>query len=138
MNTTIIEQGARIGQGTQFGHFTHVLSGAQIGVSCVIGDNVTIGNDVVIGDNVWIGNGVSFAGMEARGMVHRKDEIPKTVVENNVTIGSNVVVVGNTKIKEGAKVADGSVVIGYVYSKTFIGGNPARRIYSLSALNGNF
>lgn len=136
MNTTIIEQGAHIGQGTQFGHFTHVCSGAQIGVSCVIGDNVTIGHDVVIGDNVHIGHGVSFAGMEARGMIHRKGEIPQTVVENNVTIGSNVVVVGNTKIKAGAKVADGSVVIGYVYKETFVGGNPARKIYSLSSLHG--
>ena len=57
--TAIVDNGARLGDGTKVWHWVHVSGGATIGRNCVLGQNVFIGNDVVIGDNVRIQNNVS-------------------------------------------------------------------------------
>lgn len=153
--SSIIEKDSLIGEGTQIGYFTHILSGSKIGVSCSIGDRVHIGHDVHIGDkveighgvhifdgtiiedNAKIGDGVSFGSTIARSKAPRpalEDKL-RTIVEEWVIIGSNSTIVGNTKIKRGAVVGDGSVVLGTVFPDTFVAGNPARKIYSLSSFD---
>lgn len=105
-----------------------------MGLSCDVGPDVFFAHPTVIGDNVTIGRGTTFANDKARSKITSR-ESGWTIVEDGVIIGANVTVVGNTKIKKGAVVADGSVVIGYVKSETFVAGNPARIIYSLSAIH---
>lgn len=107
----------------------------KLGVSCTIGEHVVFELPVIIGNKVKIGSNTVFAGIDARSrLVRREISASKTIVEDGVVIGSNVTIVGNTTIKKGAVVADGSVVIGYVWSETFVAGNPARHIYSLSSI----
>ena len=57
--TSIIDDGERIGTGTRIWHWVHVCSGARIGEKCSMGQNVFVGNKVGIGNNVKIQNSVS-------------------------------------------------------------------------------
>lgn len=133
--SSIVDKGVKIGEGTTIGYFTHVLSGTKIGNNVRIGDRVYITHNCFIGDDVQIGSGTCFTGTEARSKRNIREPKNQTVVEDGVIIGSNVTIVGDTTIKKGAIIADGSTVIGYVWSETFVAGNPARKIYSLSSLN---
>ncbi len=111
------------------------VSSVKFGMSCEIGPDVYFGHPTIIGNHVTIGRGTTFANDKARSRLTIR-ESGWTVVEDGVIIGANVTIVGNTKIKKGAVIADGSVVIGHVFSETFVAGNPARKIYSLSTIHG--
>jgi len=107
----------------------------HLGLSCLIGENVIFEIPVHVGDRVKIGSGTIFSGLDARSKLNKREITePKTVIEHGVTIGSNCTIVGNTVIKSMSIVADGSVVIGLVRSGSFVAGNPARHIYSLSSV----
>ena len=58
--SSYVDDGVVIGQGTLIWHFCHVLTGSQIGERCRIGQNVVIGPRVEIGNNVKIQNNVSL------------------------------------------------------------------------------
>jgi UDP-2-acetamido-3-amino-2,3-dideoxy-glucuronate N-acetyltransferase len=51
--------GAQIGDGSRIWHFVHVCGGARIGRDCSLGQNVFVGNRVTIGNHVKIQNNVS-------------------------------------------------------------------------------
>ena len=55
--TTVIEEGAIIGEKSSIWHFTHIMAGAVIGEGCNIGQNVFIGPNVHLGSNVKNGTG---------------------------------------------------------------------------------
>ena len=57
--TSFVDDGAEIGEGTRIWHFSHVLAGARVGRNCVIGQNVCIERGAVIGDGCKIQNNVS-------------------------------------------------------------------------------
>ena len=57
--TSIIDEGAKIGKNTKIWHWSHISSGAQIGDNCSIGQNVFISSKSKIGNNVKIQNNVS-------------------------------------------------------------------------------
>ncbi|MGB9601107.1 MAG: Gfo/Idh/MocA family protein, partial [Myxococcota bacterium] len=57
--TAIIDENVKIGKGTKIWHFSHILSGSEIGERCVLGQNVVVGPDVRIGNNCKIQNNVS-------------------------------------------------------------------------------
>lgn len=111
------------------------MRNVHLGVSCVIGENVTFEIPVYLGDGVRVGSGTVFSGTDARSLLNKRvTSTPKTVVEPGSIIGSNCTIVGNTIIQRNSIVADGSVVIGMVRSMSFVAGNPARHIYSLSTI----
>ena len=58
--TAIVDIGAEIGAGTRIWHFSHVLSGSQVGRNCNVGQNVVIGPEVKIGRGCKIQNNVSI------------------------------------------------------------------------------
>ena len=58
--TAVIDEGARIGEGTRIWHFSHVMPRAVIGRNCSLGQNVFVANDVTIGDGCKIQNNVSL------------------------------------------------------------------------------
>lgn len=60
--TSIADEGAKIGKGTKIWHFSHVQKGAVIGESCSLGQNVNIGENAVVGNHVKIQNNVSVYG----------------------------------------------------------------------------
>ena len=58
--TSIIDPGCSIGEGTKIWHFSHIMTGAVIGNGCNIGQNVVISPNVVLGNNVKVQNNVSI------------------------------------------------------------------------------
>lgn len=115
----IIDEGAKIGDGSRVWHFAHVCGGARIGEKCSLGQNVFVGNDVVIGNNVKIQNNVSvydavtikddvFCGpsmvftnvYNPRSIVTRKNEYRKTLIKKGATLGANSTIVCGSTVGE--------------------------------------
>ena len=145
--TAIIDLPARIGQGTKIWHFCHVMSGAEIGRDCNLGQNVFVAAGVRIGDGCKIQNNVSlydgvtledgvFCGpsmvftnvRNPRAEVNRRGEYAPTHVERGVTFGANCTVVCGTRIGRYAFIAAGAVVTGDVAPFALMAGVPARRV----------
>lgn len=144
--TAIVDEGAKIGEGSRIWHWVHVSAGARIGNGCSLGQNVYIGNDVVIGDNVKIQNNVSvydavrleddvFCGpsmvftnvYNPRSAITRKGEYRPTTVRRGATLGANCTVVCGTTIGEHAFVGAGAVVNRDVAPHALMLGVPATR-----------
>ena len=145
--STIIDEGASIGENTKVWHFSHVCEGAVIGNSCSLGQNVFIGNNVVIGNNCKIQNNVSvydnvtleddvFCGpsmvftnvYNPRSAVSRKSEYRDTLVCQGATLGANCTVVCGVTIGRYAFIGAGAVVNKDVPDYALMVGVPARQI----------
>jgi UDP-2-acetamido-3-amino-2,3-dideoxy-glucuronate N-acetyltransferase len=145
--SAIVDNGARLGDGTKVWHFCHVSGGARIGKGCALGQNVFVGNDVLIGNNVRIQNNVSvydavtleddvFCGpsmvftnvYNPRAAVPRKSEYRPTLVKRGATLGANCTIVCGTTIGEYAFIGAGAVVQRDVPDYALMVGVPARRI----------
>jgi len=143
--SSYVDNGAVVGDGTKIWHFSHVLSGAQIGERCSLGQNVNVGSRAVIGNGVKIQNNVSiyddviieddvFCGpscvftnvINPRAFVERKDEYKKTVVKKGASIGANATIVCGVTIGEYALVGAGAVVTKDVPPYALVYGSPAR------------
>ena len=145
--SSYVDDGARVGDGTKIWHFCHVMPGAVIGERCSLGQNVVVMTGVVIGDNVKVQNNVSvYEGVELeddvfcgpsmvftnvlnpRSHVSRKSEYRRTLVRRGATIGANATVVCGSTLGEYAFVAAGAVVTRDVPAYALVAGVPARRI----------
>lgn len=143
--SSYVDEGVEIGEGTKIWHFCHVMSGAKIGEKCSLGQNVNVGGKAVIGNGVKIQNNVSiydsveieddvFCGpsmvftnvINPRAFVERKTEYKKTVLKKGCSIGANATVVCGVTIGEYALVGAGSVVTKDVPPYSLVYGNPAR------------
>lgn len=143
--SSVIDEGAEIGEDTRIWHFCHVMSGARIGKNCNIGQNVFVDNNAVIGNGVKIQNNVSvynsvhidddaFIGPSVvftnvtnpRSFIERKNEFKKTVVKKGASIGANATILCGVEIGEYALVGAGAVVTKNVPDFAIATGNPAR------------
>ena len=143
--SSYVDDGCEIGDGTKIWHFCHVMSGARIGERCNIGQNVVVSPRVTIGNNVKIQNNVSiytgvvleddvFCGpsmvftnvVNPRSHVSRKDEYRDTLVRRGASIGANATVVCGHTIGEYAFIGAGAVVTKDVPDYALIVGNPGR------------
>ena len=146
-SSAIVDEGAKIGDGTRVWHFAHVCGGARIGEKCSLGQNVFVGNDVVIGSNVKIQNNVSvydavtieddvFCGpsmvftnvCNPRSAVTRKDEYRKTLIKKGATLGANSTILCGTSVGEYAFVGAGAVINRDVPDFALMVGVPAKQI----------
>jgi UDP-2-acetamido-3-amino-2,3-dideoxy-glucuronate N-acetyltransferase len=143
-STAIIDDGAKIGEGTKIWHWVHICGGAIIGENVSIGQNVFIGNLVVIGDKCKIQNNVSlydnvtleegvFCGpsmvftnvINPRSLINRKNEYKSTLVKKGVTLGANSTIICGITIGEFAFIGAGAVVNKDVKSYALMLGVPA-------------
>ena len=128
-DTAIVDEGAKIGEGSRVWHFVHVCGGAEIGEGVSLGQNVFVGNKVKIGDRCKIQNNVFvydnvileegvFCGpsmvftnvMNPRALVERKDEYKDTLVKKGSTIGANATIVCGVTLGEYSFIGAGAVV----------------------------
>lgn len=146
--SSYVDDGVEIGDGTMIWHFCHLLSGTRVGRKCRIGQNVVIGPRVSVGNNVKIQNNVSiYEGVQLEddvfcgpSMVFTNVSIPrsgfprntsdaflKTIVRRGASIGANATIVCGHTIGEFAMIGAGSVVTKNVPAYALIYGNPARQ-----------
>ncbi|MBW3545773.1 MAG: acetyltransferase [Bacteroidetes bacterium] len=97
-----INQGVRIGAGTQIGSHCLLHSGAMVDYEARLGDYVQIGAGAVVGSGV--------------------------VLEEGAFIGSGATIIPGVIIGKGARIGAGSVVVAPVAAKETVFGNPATPI----------
>ena len=143
--SSYVDEGCEIGEGTKIWHFSHIMKGCVIGENCNIGQNVVISPNVVLGKGVKIQNNVSvytgvvcedgvFLGpscvftnvINPRAFIERKNEYRKTVVKKGASIGANATIVCGHDIGKYAFVGAGSVVTKTVPDYAMVYGTPAR------------
>ena len=143
--SSYVDDGCQIGEGTKIWHFSHIMSGCTIGKRCNIGQNVVISPGVVLGEGVKIQNNVSvytgvicedgvFLGpscvftnvINPRAFIERKSEYRKTVVKKGASIGANATIVCGHDIGRYAFVGAGAVVTQNVPDYALVYGAPAR------------
>ncbi|MFA9390564.1 MAG: acyltransferase [Prolixibacteraceae bacterium] len=142
--TAVVDKGSQIGAGTKVWHFSHVMSGAKIGLNCVLGQNVFVGGKAVIGAGVKIQNNVSiydtviieddvFCGpscvftnvINPRAFVERKDEFLSTFIGKGASIGANATIVCGITVGAYAMIGAGAVVTKNVKAYALMVGVPA-------------
>ena len=145
--SSYVDDGAVIGQGTKIWHFSHIMPGAVIGERCNLGQNVVVmpgtrlGNNVKVQNNVSIYEGVVleddvFCGpscvftnvVNPRSHVSRKSEYQSTLVRRGASIGANATIICGVTLGEYSFVGAGAVVRGDVPAYAMMVGVPARRI----------
>jgi len=145
--SSYVDDGAKIGNGTKIWHFSHVMPGAVIGERCNLGQNVVVMPGTKIGNNVKIQNNVSiYEGVELeddvfcgpscvftnvlnpRSHVSRKNEYRRTLVKRGGSIGANATIVCGVTLGEYAFVGAGAVVTSDVPPYGLMVGVPARRV----------
>ena len=145
--SSFVDDGCAIGEGTKIWHFSHVQTGAVIGKNCSLGQNVNVANNVIIGSYVKIQNNVSiYEGVELEdyvfcgpSMVFTNIKVPrsefpqqgsefyaKTLVKKSASIGANATIACGLTIGEYALIGSGTVVTKDVPSHALVVGNPGK------------
>jgi UDP-2-acetamido-3-amino-2,3-dideoxy-glucuronate N-acetyltransferase len=144
--SSIVDEGVSIGEGTKIWHFCHIGKGAKIGKGCKIGQNVYVAPDVKIGDYVKIQNNVSlYGGVTLEDYVFcgpscvftnivnprskypqdSPDKYQKTLLKRGASIGANATIVCGHTIGEHAFIGAGAVVTKDIPDYGLVYGNPA-------------
>ena len=145
--SSYVDDGVEIGDGTNIWHFCHIISGTKLGERCNIGQNVVIGGNVIVGNGCKIQNNVSiYEGVELeddvfcgpsmvftnvftpRSHVSRKNEYLTTLVRKGATIGANATIVCGNEVGAFAFIGAGAVVTKPVPAQALMVGNPAKQI----------
>ncbi len=145
--TAVIDEGCIIGGGTKIWHFSHLMTGSELGNNCNLGQNVVVSPSVKLGNNVKVQNNVSiYTGVTCeddvflgpsmvftnvtnpRSAVNRRGTYETTNVGKGASIGANATIVCGHDIGHHAFIGAGSVVTKDVPPYALLVGNPARQI----------
>lgn len=146
--SSYIDEGAVIGDGTRIWHFCHIQGGSKIGERCSIGQSVNVGTNVSIGDGCKIQNNVSvYEGVVLEdyvfcgpSCVFTNDLTPRaafpkgsaayvpTLVREGASIGANATIVCGNTIGKWALIAAGSLITKDVPDHALMIGVPAKQI----------
>lgn len=144
--TAVIDENCKIGKGTRIWHFSHIMTGSEIGENCNLGQNVVVSPKVKLGRNVKVQNNVSiytgvvceddvFLGpsmvftniINPRSAVIRREQYAETIVEKGASIGANATIVCGNRIGKYSFIGAGAVVTREVKPYALVVGNPARQ-----------
>lgn len=145
--SSYVDEGAKIGEGTKIWHFCHIQKGSVIGKNCSMGQNVNVSNNVIIGNGCKLQNNVSvYEGVELQdyvfcgpSCVFTNDLTPrakypkgtvgykKTLLKTGASIGANATIVCGHTIGKWAMIASGAVVTKDVKDHALMAGVPARQ-----------
>ena len=145
--SSFIDKNIVIGDDTKIWHFSHILSGSNIGSNCSFGQNCVIGPKVNIGNGVKVQNNISiYEGVEVeddvflgpsmvftnvinpRSFIVRKEEFKITLLKKGCSIGANATVVCGNTIGEYALVGAGTVINKDVKDFALMVGVPCKQI----------
>ena len=144
--SSFIDEGCEIGDGTKIWHFSHIMAGCKIGENCNFGQNVVVSPKVTLGNNVRVQNNVSiyegviceddvFLGpsmvltnvINPRSAVSRKNEYKITLIKKGASIGANATIVCGNTIGRFAFIGAGTVVTKDVAEYALVVGNPCKQ-----------
>lgn len=142
-----VDNNVNIGDDTKIWHFSHILSGSNIGINCSFGQNCVVGPKVNIGNGVKVQNNISiYEGVEVeddvflgpsmvftnvtnpRAFIVRREEFKKTLLKKGCSIGANATIVCGVTVGEYALIGSGTVVNKDVKPYALMVGVPARQI----------
>lgn len=145
--TSVVDDGVIIGEGTKIWHFSHIMKNAQIGQNCIFGQNTCVSPDVVIGSNVKVQNNVSiytgtiieddvFLGPSCvltnvtnpRAQVIRRGIYEKTILRRGATVGANATIVCGIELGRYCFISAGAVVAKDVPDYALMVGVPGRQM----------
>jgi len=145
--TSLIDAGTNIGEGTKVWHFCHILSDTEIGNDCSFGQNCVVGPNVTIGSGVKVQNNVSiYEGVEVeddvflgpsmvftnvinpRAFIQRKKEFKKTLLKKGCSVGANATIICGVTVGEYALIGSGAVINKDVKPYALMVGVPAKQI----------
>ena len=143
--STIVDEGAVIGEGTAIWHFSHICAGAVIGKNCSLGQNVLVADNASLGNNVKVQNNVAIYGgvtveddvflgpscvltniTNPRSQVSRKTLYEKTLIRRGSTIGANATIVCGVTLGRYSFIGAGAVVTKNVPDYALVLGNPGK------------
>ena len=143
--SSIVDQGAVIGEGTAIWHFSHICSGAVIGKNCSIGQNVLVADNAILGNGVKVQNNVAIYGgvtveddvflgpscvltniTNPRSQVSRKTLYEKTLICRGATVGANTTLVCGITLGRYSFIGAGAVVTNDVPDYGLVVGNPGK------------
>lgn len=145
--TSTISKDAKIGCNTRIWQYCNIMTGAEIGECCSLGQNVFVEGGVKLGNGVKVKNNVAlydgviceddvFLGpncvftnvLTPRSFVSRKDEFKSTVILHGASVGANATIICGNKIGRYAMIGAGAVVTKDVKDYELVVGNPAKKI----------
>lgn len=145
--SSFVDDKVVIGDDTKIWHFSHILSGSDIGHNCSFGQNCVVGPKVKIGNGVKVQNNISiYEGVEVeddvflgpsmvftnvvnpRAFIVRREEFKKTLLEEGCSVGANVTVVCGVTIGKYSLIGSGAVVNKNVKAYALMVGVPAKQI----------
>lgn len=145
--SSIVDSGARIGNGCKIWHYSHISSGCDIGSNCNIGQNVYVAKGSKLGSNCKIQNNVSiysgvicednvFLGpscvltndLNPRCEYSKNGAYINTYIERCSSIGANSTIICGNRIGHHSLIGAGAVVTKDVEPYSVMVGNPAKKI----------
>ena len=143
--SSVVDQGAVLGQGTAIWHFSHICAGAVIGANCSLGQNVLVADDAFLGNNVKVQNNAAIYGgitveddvflgpscvltnvTNPRSQVSRKSLYEKTLIKRGATIGANATIVCGINLGRYSFIGAGTVVTKDIPDYGLVLGNPGK------------
>ena len=145
--SSYVDAGANVGDGTKIWHFCHIQPGAVIGKNCSLGQNVNVGTNVRIGNGCKLQNNVSiYEGVELEdyvfcgpSCVFTNDLTPRakypkgssgykrTIVHEGASIGANATIVCGVEVGAWSMVAAGAVITKVIPPHALMIGIPAKQ-----------